>query len=124
MALADSFSRMVRITMQMFSRLCLLAPLVAVCLFAGCQSAETPSNASHTGRGSAIVETMDAGGYTYVKLVSDAGEVWYAVPQCEVAVGERVEVADGAMAMRNFESRALKRTFPVIYFASGLEQMR
>ena len=93
-------------------------------LLAGCQTTGDGGDDSLGNAGVAVVETMNAGGYTYVKLGSRDGPAWYAVPECEVAIGDRVQVADGAMTMRNFESRALSRTFPVIYFASGLEKVQ
>jgi len=92
--------------------------VAGLCLLAGCHtSAPTPV-------GDAVVATMNAGGYTYIKLQIAGVATWYAVPECEVAVGDLVEVAPGAMAMRNFESRTLKRTFSLIYFAEGLTKVR
>jgi hypothetical protein len=88
--------------------------VVGLCLLAGCQ---TPAPIL---LGEAVVATMNSGGYTYIKLLNAEAPTWYAVPECEVAVGDRVEVAPGAMAMQNFESRTLKRTFALIYFADGL----
>lgn len=66
-----------------------------------------------------IVETMDAGGYTYVNLDSNGTQNWAAVPQTKVKIGDVVEV-QGGMAMQNFTSKTLGRTFPNIIFASGL----
>jgi len=62
-----------------------------------------------------VLETMDAGGYTYLKLRSSRGEIWAAVQQTTVAKGQRVSILR-ATAMKDFKSRSLKRTFPVIYF--------
>jgi hypothetical protein len=62
-----------------------------------------------------IVETMDSGGYTYLKLRTSKGEVWAAVRKATVAKGQKVTLVD-AHPMKNFKSRTLKRTFPVIYF--------
>ena len=90
---------------------------VSLCLLAGCQTAAPALP------GEVVVETMNSGGYTYMQLQSGEGTSWYAVPECKVAVGDRVEVASGAMTMQNFESRTLKRTFPVIYFAQGVTKV-
>jgi uncharacterized protein YdeI (BOF family) len=68
-----------------------------------------------------IVETMDAAGYTYMKLRTATGEEWTAVSQAMVKAGDTVTVADG-LPMEAFESRTLKRKFDRIYFgrlASG-----
>jgi hypothetical protein len=66
-----------------------------------------------------VVETMNAGGYTYVCLESDGQKRWAAMPPAEVKVGETVELAPG-MVMNNFRSNALDRTFDSIVFSGGL----
>ncbi len=62
-----------------------------------------------------VVETMNAAGYTYLKLRTAGGEVWAAVRKANVAKGQRVTVVR-AQAMKGFKSRTLKRTFALIYF--------
>lgn len=79
----------------------------------GAQSQAAP--ASYTG---AIVETMDSGGYTYVKLRAGEQDIWAAAPQCEVEVGQEVTIA-AAMPMDNFRSDTLDRTFDRVYFVNG-----
>ncbi len=64
-----------------------------------------------------ILETMDSGGYTYLKLKTPAGESWAAVNQVSVKVGEQVTVI-GATQMDGFESPTLNRKFDRIYFGS------
>jgi hypothetical protein len=93
--------------------------LSALLLFAACQISE-PVAEPAVPAGAAVVETMDAAGYTYLKL--ESGE-WYAVRETELAVGDRVEIDADAMAMKNFTSSTLNRTFPLIYFASGLQKV-
>ncbi|MFC1844004.1 DNA-binding protein [Thermodesulfobacteriota bacterium] len=66
-----------------------------------------------------ILETMDAAGYTYLNVATEAGEIWVAVNQTAVKVGEDVTFMDG-MVMQNFFSKTLDRTFPEIVFSSGL----
>jgi hypothetical protein len=58
---------------------------------------------------------MDSGGYTYVKVRSDDGDIWAAGPITKIAVGERVSVATN-MPMSDFQSESLSRTFETIYF--------
>ncbi len=65
-----------------------------------------------------VAETMDAGGYTYVLLDRGGDKIWVAGPQTALAVGDQVSMAPG-MAMPNFESKALERTFDVIYFVGA-----
>ena len=80
-----------------------------------------PTESSEVQKGTAIVETMNSGGYTYVKLNVREGGAWYAVPKCEVSVGDLVEIpSTETLEMRNFESKTLQRTFPRIIFATNL----
>jgi hypothetical protein len=64
-----------------------------------------------------ILETMDSGGYTYMKLKTEAGEVWSAVGQTKVRKGQTVTIAS-PMMMENFESKTLHRKFDQILFGS------
>ncbi|MBI5494971.1 MAG: nucleotide-binding protein [Deltaproteobacteria bacterium] len=62
-----------------------------------------------------IVERLEAPPYTYLKLATDKGEVWAAVPQNDLKPGAEVSLPN-AMPMQNFESKSLKRTFELVYF--------
>jgi hypothetical protein len=64
-----------------------------------------------------VVDTMDSGGYTYLKLKTASGEVWAAVNKADVKKGSTATVAN-AMLMENFESKTLNRKFDKIYFGS------
>lgn len=66
-----------------------------------------------------ILETMDAAGYTYLNLDTGDAKVWVAIPQSEVAKGEKVSALEG-MKMKNFHSNSLDRTFASIIFSPGL----
>ena len=79
---------------------------------AGAQGA--PPAASIKGK---IVERLDAEPYSYLKLKTDAGEVWAAVPKSDKGVGADV-VVGGAMPMNDFESKTLKRKFDLVYFGT------
>jgi hypothetical protein len=65
-----------------------------------------------------VVETMNAGGYTYVCLEKKGVKTWVAVPETKVTVGKEMAFQPGA-EMRNFPSKALNRTFDSIYFSGG-----
>ena len=80
------------------------------------QPAADPSKWSGT-----VVETMNAGGYTYVLLDKGGEQVWVAGPETSVAVGDDVVMSPG-MAMPDFESKTLERTFDVVYFVGGIEK--
>ncbi len=64
-----------------------------------------------------VLETMDSGGYTYLKLKTAEGETWAAVNEAKVAVGETVSVVN-PMTMTDFESATLGRKFPTILFGT------
>jgi len=78
--------------------------------------ASTPASGGLVGT---VAETMDAGGYTYVRLETASGEAWAAGPGTPVAVGQTVQVSN-PQAMPGFHSPTLDRTFETIYFGSAL----
>jgi hypothetical protein len=80
-------------------------------------AAAAPRAAAGSGISGKVVETMDSGGYTYLKLETAQGEKWAAVQRAAVTRGQRVTVAR-AMLMRKFQSKSLDRTFDQIYFGT------
>ncbi len=64
-----------------------------------------------------VEETLDASGYTYVRLKTTGGEVWAAVTQGVLAKGSEITIGN-AMWMENFESKTLNRKFDRILFGS------
>lgn len=66
-----------------------------------------------------VEETMDAGGYTYVKVAVDGQSIWAAGPLTKVAVGQKVSLPPGAL-MQNFHSPTLNRTFDAIDFVPAI----
>jgi SH3 domain-containing protein len=83
----------------------------------------TAQPAAHASSGQSMIatvlETMNASNYTYVRVKSDAGEIWAAAPRFKTAVGEKV-VVSLEQPMENFHSAALNRDFPLIYFVSQI----
>lgn len=77
------------------------------------QIAERPSTISGK-----VVETMNAGGYTYVCVEKTGKKTWVAVPAMQVIVGQQIAFPSG-QEMRNFTSKSLNRTFESIYFTGG-----
>ncbi len=65
-----------------------------------------------------VVETMNAGGYTYVCLEKKGKKTWVAVPEMRVSVGQEAAFQPGA-EMINFKSKSLNRTFDRIIFSGG-----
>ncbi|HEX9399119.1 MAG TPA: nucleotide-binding protein [Anaeromyxobacter sp.] len=80
---------------------------------AGAQGPEAPS-ASIKGK---VLERLDAEPYSYLKLKTDQGETWVAVPKTDKEKGSDV-VVGGAMPMADFESKTLKRKFELVYFGT------
>jgi hypothetical protein len=78
-----------------------------------------PSAAMSPGKSGKVVETMNAAGYTYVQVDTGKEKFWAAAPETAVKVGDSVAVPEG-MPMPNFQSKALNRTFDVVYFVPGL----
>jgi hypothetical protein len=66
-----------------------------------------------------VLETMNAGGYTYVLLGTETEQIWAASNEFEVAVGDRVTVPIES-PMADFRSETLDRSFDLIYFASRI----
>ena len=66
-----------------------------------------------------VVETMNAGSYTYVGVKTSEGQVWAAGPKAGLKVGDAIDVPKG-MIMNQFTSKTLKRTFAAIYFLPSL----
>lgn len=65
-----------------------------------------------------VVETMDAGGYTYAMVELDGQQIWAAGPTTPMAVGDTITFST-LIPMQNFHSKALNRDFPVLYFVDG-----
>lgn len=67
-----------------------------------------------------VLETMDAAGYTYVRLDDGSKEgIWAAIPKTSLKVGDEVALKDGAV-MGDFNSKTLNKTFDKIIFSSGV----
>jgi hypothetical protein len=66
-----------------------------------------------------VVESMDSGGYTYVNIEKNGKKTWVAIPQMKVTAGQDISFKPG-MAMNNFKSKTLNRTFETIVFSGGV----
>jgi hypothetical protein len=64
-----------------------------------------------------VLEVKNTESYTYLLLKVDSKETWVAVGLSNVKVGSTVTV-ENPMEMKNFESKALKKTFPSILFGN------
>lgn len=64
-----------------------------------------------------VAETMDSGGYTYVRVLEGKDSSWVAIPQQAVKVG--AEVSYSGLVMNDFHSKTLNRTFKKLVFSEG-----
>ncbi|MCX7155589.1 MAG: hypothetical protein NTW45_03995 [Rhodocyclales bacterium] len=64
-----------------------------------------------------VLEAKDVDSYTYLRLKTADGEMWAAVGKAPLKKGAKVTI-ENVMVMNNFESKALKRTFPKIVFGN------
>ena len=81
-----------------------------------CLAAVTSPAGAEELRGT-VLETIDAGTYTYLRLKTAGGEKWAAVPQTKIKKGASAAVVD-SVDMLDFESPTLKRKFPHIAFGT------
>jgi hypothetical protein len=65
-----------------------------------------------------VVETHNAGGYSYFALEKDGKKTWVAVTKMEGKVGDVMTFQPGS-EMKNFKSKSLDRTFESIIFSEG-----
>ncbi len=75
----------------------------------------SPTVAASTVVKGEVLEVKEVPNYTYLLLKTGSGEVWTAVSAAPVKKGTTVSV-ENAEQMDNFESKALKKTFPIIFF--------
>lgn len=66
-----------------------------------------------------VIETMNSGGYSYALIENHGVKTWVALPQMLLSVGDNVEFYAG-MAMGEYVSNTLGRTFDDIIFSSGV----
>ena len=76
--------------------------------------AVTGTNTTITGT---IVERLDGPPYSYLRLKTEKGEVWAAVPMAAVESGGKVTITHGA-ALRNFAAPRIGKKFDVVTFGT------
>ncbi len=92
----------------------LLAIAIAVLSLAACTSPTAPPptgpNATITGN---VVERVDGAPYSFLRLETERGSMWVAVPMAEVPKKSKVTVKNGA-TLKSFESKQAGRKFDVL----------
>lgn len=105
--------------------LSLLAPLAGCSKSADEPAAENAALATPVPPGmvrGTVLETMNSGGYTYAFMDTGQDQRWIASLETPVQVGDVIQTDQG-MAMTGFTSKTLGRTFNVVYFVGGLQNL-
>lgn len=76
--------------------------------------AASPADIQLTRKGK-VLEVIDSPMYTYLQVSGDKEPVWLASYKIDVSKGAVVRYSDG-VAMSNFHSKSLNRTFDTIVF--------
>lgn len=97
---------------------CGLLLAFALATLGGCAGAGRTSRPAPPVLAGKVVETMNAGGYSYICLENEGQKTWAAVPTMKVTVGEELKLLPGA-EMGPFTSKSLDRTFDKIIFSGG-----
>lgn len=66
-----------------------------------------------------VLEALNAGDYTYLRVTDAGQEAWIAVNHTPAKEGDFVRYSKGTL-MRNFKSKALNRTFEKVLFAGSI----
>ncbi|QJD28731.1 hypothetical protein [Methylococcus geothermalis] len=64
-----------------------------------------------------VIDVINVAQYTYLEVEQEQQSLWIAGPSVEVRKGDVVRF-DGGVAMKDFHSKTLDRTFPSIVFVN------
>ncbi|MFZ2161198.1 MAG: hypothetical protein WAW02_03175 [Sideroxyarcus sp.] len=70
-----------------------------------------------------VLEVLDTDMYTYLQVTTEKGPLWIAAYKTNITKGAIVKFSNG-VAMSNFHSNALDRSFDVIVFVDSVEQVK
>ena len=82
----------------------------------GTTAGEQPA-AKANGLQGKVLERLDAGRYSYLRLSTSSGEIWAAVPLTKANIGSEVAI-ENPMPMDGFETKTLNRKFDRIFFGT------
>ena len=99
----------------------ILIYLLSVLTIVACnnEKAETETAIPDGTRKIEVVEHINGGGYTFIKANENGSEIWVAIREMPVEVGD-VYYFTSAMEMNNFESKSLNKTFASILFVNDV----
>ena len=86
-----------------------------------CESSPQGAATAIGGFTGTVTETMNASSYTYVQVDTGKAKIWAAAPEFSVKVGDKVTIPSDGIAMQNYNSKTLKRTFDLVYFVGEIE---
>lgn len=66
-----------------------------------------------------VLEVIDSPMYTYLKVTGAKSPLWLAAYKTDIAKGASVKYSNG-VAMENFHSKSINRTFDVIVFVDSV----
>jgi hypothetical protein len=64
-----------------------------------------------------VLEQLDAPPYSFLRLRTDKGDVWTAVPIVAAPPGKKVTVANG-VTLKRYEARSIGRRFDAVVFGT------
>jgi len=68
-----------------------------------------------------VIEVIQTGAYTYLKVSGEAGARWLAAPKGDYKTGDAIRYSRG-LTMTGFHSRSLQRTFDEILFVERVDR--
>lgn len=77
---------------------------------------EREAKLAHKGE---VLSAIDVPQYTYLEVMQNKKILWIASPAVAAKKGDRIQFDEG-MAMTNFHSKTLNRTFPSISFVNNV----
>ncbi len=105
---------------RMKNLLVLIIALVVVFGFA-CSNKTSNSEESYQGHKVEVKEVVYANSYTYLNVTENEEDFWIAIPKMVANVGATYYY-DGALEMKNFESKDLNRVFETVYFVERVSE--
>jgi hypothetical protein len=96
-----------------------LVLIILLALVSGCDRqpvppSSIPPNATLTGT---ILERIDGPPYSFLRLDTEKGQVWVAVPMAHLERKSKITVKNGAV-VRNFASAQAGRKFDLVVFGA------
>jgi hypothetical protein len=74
------------------------------------------------GNSGRVLEVIDSGIHTYLKVTTDADPLWLAVYKTDIPKGATIRYPTGIL-MSNFYNESLKRTFKLIVFVDRVKRV-